>query len=195
MPGSNFWRRTSENSVKAKFGSLSLHPPLLKIPIPLATSRCEPSEGTFCTVTSCSPGSRATRVEEPPPSRLRASSAPSFRIISATSFVLRPTLFAERPSTVTRYSLRPSRLAPAAVRGASAGSPSPTCGTTPSRKSIGFPPMANSRSPPSCEESSDRIVTCSPGWSFSLNCSAPPGFAPQTRCGLLQGSLSGSRRS
>src|SRR5215203_6214842 len=60
------------------FRSLFLHPPLLKIPIPLSTSRCEPSEGTFCTVTSCSPGSRATRVEEPPPSRLRASSAQAF---------------------------------------------------------------------------------------------------------------------
>src|SRR5919107_1851465 len=94
--------RPSPETSPPKLGSLSLHPPLLKIPIPVATRRCEPSEGTFCTVTCCPPGSRATRVEEPPPSRLRASSAPSFRIISANSFVLRPTLFAERPSTVTR---------------------------------------------------------------------------------------------
>src|SRR5215213_1161882 len=94
--------RASPETSPPKFGSLSLHPPLLKIPIPLGTSRSEPSEGTFCTVTCCSPGSRATRVESPPPSRLRASSAPSFRIICASSLVLRPTLFAERPSTVTR---------------------------------------------------------------------------------------------
>src|SRR5215203_3321873 len=66
------------------FRSLFLHPPLLKIPIPLSTSRCEPPEGTFCTVTSCSPGSRATRVEEPTPSTSMAGA-------------LRPRAFASSP--------------------------------------------------------------------------------------------------
>jgi hypothetical protein len=57
--------RASPETSPPKFGSLSLHPPLLKIPIPLGTSRSEPSEGTFCTVTSCSPGSRATGSNRP----------------------------------------------------------------------------------------------------------------------------------
>ena len=141
--------RASPETTPPKFGSLYLHPPLLKIPIPLSTSRSEPSEGTFCTVTSCSPGSRATKVEEPPPSRLGVIGP---ELSHHLRYLFCPQTHALRRTSIHRHKIE-SASVPARSGGGSRrkrGSPSPTCGTTPSRKSIGFPPMANSRGPPSC---------------------------------------------
>lgn len=59
----------------------------------------------------------ATNVDEPPPSRLTASTAPSDCMSAALSVKLRPMLYVGwRPSAVTRRR-RPSAVMPASVRG------------------------------------------------------------------------------
>ena len=54
---------------------------------PLGTGRCLPSEGELRTFT-LPLGRRATIVEEPPPSRLRASSAPRYSKNLASSTIV-----------------------------------------------------------------------------------------------------------
>lgn len=61
-----------------------------KTPIPFATARSGGSLGWLRTDTDGAPGARATRVDEPPPSRLNASAEPNERIVAATSVIDMP---------------------------------------------------------------------------------------------------------
>ena len=71
------------------------------------------------TLTVLLPALRATRVVDPPPSKLTTSwLAPRLVMMSAIVFRVAPTLDPLRPSTAARYSFEPSALEPTAVRGA-----------------------------------------------------------------------------
>lgn len=109
----------------------------------MGTVRSLPSDGLFSNRRASLPGSRATRVDEPPPSRLIALYEPAFFIIRPSSVRVTPALSACRPSTVSTCIVLPSRENPTAVRGAAVLLPSPSwlC-AAPSTTSSSRPPTA-----------------------------------------------------
>src|SRR3954468_4818989 len=86
-------------------------------PMPLATRRWEPSDGVLRTDSAVVPGIRATIVLDPPPSRLRASSAPSDFMWWGSPRWFMPPRERARRSTPPSHIVSPSAEKPTAVRG------------------------------------------------------------------------------
>ena len=121
---------STETEMKAGIGCSSFPRSILSVssfagrgvvshtPTAYGTRRWTPPEGRLARITQSVTGSRIAAVEEPPPSRFRASWAPSEIIIFANSSSVTPLAPGRRPSTTAIMRVVPSSERPTAVRGA-----------------------------------------------------------------------------